>query len=145
MKWTAADDAALLQAMQGSTRKEVSWVTVAESVPGKNADQVRLRWLHSADPSIKKGPFSRAEDVRLKELYAIYGNQWTSIAENMIGRRPRQIRTRWCRTLDPALTFTAWTATEDEKLTTLVSLHGQSWAVIADLLGNRSDIQVRKR
>ena len=49
----------------GDTSGSINWNAVAHFVPGRTPTQCSHRWAKSADPNIKKGAWSRAEDIAL--------------------------------------------------------------------------------
>jgi hypothetical protein len=93
-------------------------------------------------------PWTMWEDQRLLAGIYRYGlDSWDVIAEFVGNNRTRaQCCQRWCRGLDPGIAKDAWTTENDDRLLTLVALHGnKSWTQIACELGNRCDVQCRYR
>lgn len=77
-KWSEEEDAMLSLAMSKGLK---NWGKIAEKVPGRTSKQCRERWNHYLRPGVVKTPFSASEDKALKELYEIYGNQWSAISK----------------------------------------------------------------
>ena len=61
----------------------------------RNVHQCRQKWVLSLDPSLKKGVFSRSEDLRLY-AYAFFDHtpNWPAIAKTIHGRTAKQCRER---------------------------------------------------
>ncbi|OHT14334.1 hypothetical protein TRFO_15392 [Tritrichomonas foetus] len=88
------------------------------------------------------------EDQRLLLGIHRFGlDNWALVSEFVGGGRTRsQCSQRWLRGLDPHIIKDHWRPDDDEKLLTLVALHGnKSWTQIAEDLGNRCDVQCRYR
>ena len=58
---------------------------------------------------------------------------------------PQQCQNRYQRTLDPTLRHGAWTAEEDAKLRQAVSVFGNSWTEVAEVIAGRNNEQCRDR
>ena len=73
-KWTAGEDSILAEAVLVGTRphlvyfgtvlsvripagSRICWNTIAERLPGRSNKSCRKRWIHSLDPSLRKGLF----------------------------------------------------------------------------------------
>jgi hypothetical protein len=96
----------------------------------------------------KTRPWIVYEDQRL--LAAIYRfglDSWISIASFVgNGRTRSQCFQRWNRGLDPRICKGNWMIQEETRLMNLVKENGEkSWTKIAQLMGNRSDVQCRYR
>ena len=72
----------------------LSWVQIAERIPGRDRVSCRARWVDHLDPSVKKGPWTPEEDAILVEAQKRLGNKWMMIAELLPGRGPGTIRNR---------------------------------------------------
>lgn len=88
------------------------------------------------------------EDKRLLVGIHRYGlDDWQSVA-NFVGnsRSKSQCSQRWVRGLDPRISKEKWTPEDEKQLEELVNRYGsKSWTKIAQLMGNRSDVQCRYR
>jgi hypothetical protein len=91
-------------------------------------------------------PWTTGEDQRLLAGIVRFGlDNWQAVAHFVgSGRNRAQCSQRWSRGLNPRISKRAWTAAEDQQLQDLVRQYGEkSWAKIASILGNRSDVQCR--
>ena len=110
----------------------------------RNTEKLKQQSLRTGRKVIQN--WTEEEDRRL--LYAIhkYGQgDWNVIADFCAnGRNRSQCAQRWNRVLDPRISKDPWTEAEEQRLKELVDEHGEkSWKIIADILGNRTDIQCR--
>ncbi|EAX91929.1 Myb-like DNA-binding domain containing protein [Trichomonas vaginalis G3] len=86
------------------------------------------------------------EDQRLVAGIFRFGfDSWIRVANFVGGGRTRaQCAQRWTRGLNPKICKKGWTPEEDSQLLNYVRIYGnKSWAKIAHILGNRSDVQCR--
>ncbi|KVH97787.1 Homeodomain-like protein [Cynara cardunculus var. scolymus] len=91
-----------------------------------------------------RGHWRPAEDVKLKELVALYGPQnWNLIAEKLEGRSGKSCRLRWFNQLDPRINRRAFSEEEEERLMTAHRLYGNKWALMARLFPGRTDNAVK--
>jgi len=94
----------------------------------------------------KKHPWTSVEDQRLLAGIARFGlDNWQAVAAFVgNGRNRAQCSQRWSRGLNPRISKKGWTVAEEKRLHELVRQYGEkSWAKIASILGNRSDVQCR--
>ena len=90
--FTAEEDDLLRRAMEDSF---VSWVKLAERIPGRTARQCRDRWVNYLAPQNRNGPWSPEEDSLLWEKYRLHGPQWARIARFLNGRSENNVKNRW--------------------------------------------------
>ena len=90
--------------------------------------------------------WTSAEDQRLLGGVIRFGlDNWQAVARYLgNGRNRAQCSQRWARGLNPRISKKPWTPEEDRELERLVRQYGEkSWAKIASIMGNRSDVQCR--
>lgn len=90
-------------------------------------------------------PFSKDEDIKLKELVNNYGTNWNVISEKMGNRNARQCKERWTNYLSPNVIMKPWTSEEDEFLKSKLAEFGPKWVKISSFFPNRTDIQLKNR
>ena len=85
-----------------------------------------------------KGPWSKEEDGRLKQLVEQHGlKKWKVIASFLPGRDCKGCRERWTEHVNPDIQKGKWTAEEESTLIHAHRVHGSKWAQIAALLAGR--------
>ncbi|KAK9688230.1 Myb-like DNA-binding domain [Popillia japonica] len=90
------------------------WEKIAEYFPDRSDVQCQQRWTKVVNPELVKGPWTKEEDEKVKELVKKYGpKKWTLIARHLKGRIGKQCRERWHNHLDPNINKSAWTEQED--------------------------------
>jgi hypothetical protein len=97
-------------------------------------------------PRKKTHPWTKYEDQRLLCAINRFGlKDWASVSLFVGNQRTRaQCSQRWSRALDPRISKVLWTQDEEQRLRSLVEMHGsRAWARISAELGNRSDAQCR--
>lgn len=74
----------------------VSWIKVAEVVPGRDDTRCRDKWVRSLDPSLKTDSWTEEEDQLLLKLVDKFGaGHWAQIAQFLHGRTDNASMLRW--------------------------------------------------
>jgi len=116
-----------------------NWKKIAEvAFKSKKTDvQCLHRWQKVLDPKLHKGPWTKEEDEKLKELVDIYGpKKWSVIAQHFPGRIGKQCRERWHNHLNPNISKSPWTKAEDRMIVLLYRQIGSKWAEMSKHLQN---------
>merc|ERR1712157_338830 len=98
-KWTPDEDNKLRQLVQKyETRNARVWKLISEGMGyTRNHKQVRDRWRHHLDPSLRRGPWTEQEDKLLLKIHEEYQDahrKWTKISSKITGRSPEHVRRR---------------------------------------------------
>merc|ERR1719310_441046 len=128
--WTAAEDAAMLNAIAKHGAR--NWKVIAAAVPGRTHAQCLQRWAKAKRPGLKKGYWTKAEDDLLRSLVALlHSTNNTSTSASTTG------------------TTATTTATATATATTTAKVHivpsRSSWANIARQITGRTSKQCRER
>ncbi|KAJ1929500.1 hypothetical protein IWQ60_001112 [Tieghemiomyces parasiticus] len=129
--WTPGEDAALRQAVEHYGANTEQWPAIAACVPGRGNKSCRKRWNQSLDPALRRGAWTRQEDLILGHAVERYGHQWSRIARMIEGRTDDQCAKRWREALDPAIDRNTWTVADDTRLLAAVAELGSQWQRIA--------------
>ena len=76
--WSAEECDLLLQVTKGI--EDPKWIEVAEHFPGKSSIEVRRKYFTLKQEGIKKGKWTREEDIKVIVGQKTYGNEWVKIA-----------------------------------------------------------------
>ena len=146
----------------------VVWSQVSACLPGRNSKSCRKRWIHSLDPTLRKGAFpfhhlpriyptdilllnptlgrwTEEEDTLLTTAVEKYGTSWFQVAKMLPGRTDDQCAKRWRENLDPAISRKPWTEEDDELLMETYERIGKRWKDIASRFEGRPPVYCRNR
>mmetsp|Transcript_6667 Transcript_6667/g.17937 ORF Transcript_6667/g.17937 Transcript_6667/m.17937 type:complete len:208 (+) Transcript_6667:258-881(+) len=96
VRWTAAEDARLVQLVQQHGARH--WDKLAAHFDARNGSQLRSRWTHRLADMSSSRPFSASEDEFIMQEFRARGASWTRIAERMERRLAHDVLNR-CRLL----------------------------------------------
>ncbi|XP_028796893.1 transcription factor MYB101-like [Neltuma alba] len=113
-----------------------------EAVEATNAEASRDG---EAKQSMKKGPWTAAEDAILMEYVNKYGEgNWNSVQKNCgLTRCGKSCRLRWANHLRPNLKKGAFSQEEEQLIVELHAKLGNKWARMASLLPGRTDNEIK--
>ena len=146
-KWTEQEDNYLKEVVERCRfGSYIPWSKVAYFMPGRSKSQVFNRWAYSLNPSIKRGRFTKEENILMVAAVRRYGTDFSRVARFLPGRTSIQIRERYKTYLKYHSTGEPWTQRDDDLLMSLVAEHGEgNWSKICQHFGNRNRTQVRHR
>uniref|UniRef100_A0A4W4EAG6 Cyclin-D-binding Myb-like transcription factor 1 n=1 Tax=Electrophorus electricus TaxID=8005 RepID=A0A4W4EAG6_ELEEL len=115
---------------------------------------VYRRVLRMYDNRNHVGKYTQEEIEKLKELRQKHGNDWATIGA-ALGRSASSVKDR-CRLMKDTCNTGKWTEEEEKRLAEVVHeltgteagdvvTQGVSWALVADLVGTRSEKQCRSK
>ncbi|KAL3458758.1 Homeodomain-like protein [Aspergillus heterothallicus] len=133
--WTPEEDRILKQEVKTAQSKgvNVSWHEIAAFLPGRTNKDCRKRWYGTTAAKVKKGPWTEAEDDRLRKAIERHGTKWATVASVVGTRLPDQCSKRWTHAINPEIDHSPWTPQEDQMLIQNVNKHGNYWQQIVSL------------
>ena len=111
------------------------------------SSQCQSRYTRSLDPSLIRGAWTEEEDTKLRRAVEVYGHAWSEVCNFVSGRSSEQCRERWQDFVNPAVSRTKWTESDDEALLGVIEQVGEGrWKEISRVLNNgRTDSMVSVR
>ncbi|GAB5591054.1 hypothetical protein Unana1_05954 [Umbelopsis nana] len=135
--WTEEEDELL---RRGVERYGQSWTRIArESLPHRSRQSLRHRYVETLSGDLKHGGWSEEEQKLLLERVIMFGaNNWTKVAQGIVGRDARMCKQAWNLKVDPSLRKNDWEDIELRIFWNLVQKKGKQWNYIASQLPGRS-------
>ncbi|THV05502.1 hypothetical protein K435DRAFT_961250 [Dendrothele bispora CBS 962.96] len=143
-EWTKAESEMVkLIVQRRQEEQKVHWVDIAKELD-TNRTPIECMRRGITRP---RHVWSVEGDRRLLEGIQLYGiENWSHVALHVSEHAtPGQCQMRYMRTLDPALKKGAWSAEEDERLQSVVSVLGPVWQEVAVFVPGRTNEQCRER
>jgi len=151
-KWTPEEDKALLLGVKMSRDRgeKVNFRTIAAAFLDRSSKQAKERWENSLNPDIRKGRWSRKEELQLIDLMVEYGQNWAAIQSKMPTRALHCVKAKGRLLLGERLSLLnmkseethnrEWSQNEIYELVTLHGLYGYDLKRISLLLGTGRSI-----
>lgn len=166
--WTQEEDAKLCDLVRQQGRSQ--WAKVAVHFPTRDRKRCRERFVNHLDPQLKQqerrqdDTWTDDEETLLVGLHRELGNKWATIARNLPGRSPEDVKNRFLARAarqqlaigsqsssqagenEPRVKTRAppkrWSKDEAKTLRSLVQTHGATnWLFLASHLPGRTDLQ----
>ncbi len=99
-KWTAEEDAKLKFLVLKYNNR--NWNLISKEFENKTSIQCFSRFKRIR-AGIKKGNWTKEEDMIIVEMYKNLGSKWCKISQSLINRNGKQIRDRYVNILDPKI------------------------------------------
>ncbi|KAH6921286.1 hypothetical protein HPB50_027730 [Hyalomma asiaticum] len=142
-----------LEELLEQSSRPIDWLRIAAA--DMNADRTafgcEMRWRNLLDVRLNQGPWTSAEDERLRTFVAKYGeHNWDKIAEEMkSGRSAFQCATHYSSKLVTRHNSGTFSDEENHKLQQLVAVCAKGddipWAQVSHFMDSRSKKQVMNR
>lgn len=150
-KWTACEDEVLINAVNSYCQspppthpftpfivvcisapgEKINWIKIAELIEGRSNKACRKRWIHSLNPTLRKGRWTLQEDELLMKAIRKHGHCWHKVAKYLPGRTDDQAAKRFREKLDPGIAKSPWTEEEDRILLEMWRKVGCRWNLIS--------------
>jgi hypothetical protein len=72
-----------------------SWSAIAGRMPGRTARQCKDRYCTYLCPTVRKAPWTEAEDSLLFQKVREHGQRWSDISKFFDGRTANSVKNRW--------------------------------------------------
>jgi hypothetical protein len=92
-KWSPSEDEQLRAAVEKMGERR--WKRIAECVSDRSHVQCLQRWQQVLRPGLRKGPWTKQEDVLLRKAILDNVTSWAEVSTVVDGRSAKQCRERW--------------------------------------------------
>lgn len=153
LQWSKDEEKLLVDLVQDTHR---NWILVSERLNSKRTVSecfIQYQTISSKiHPTRRK--WTKKEDEQLIQSVSLYGDRdWQQVASVMPeGRTGQQCMSRWTKSINPDIHHGKWTKYEDDRLIAIMNILGNhsdakhsKWALISQLVPNRTDVQCRER
>lgn len=130
-KWGEYEDRVLhgLASKFVERKEKINFKKIANQLPGRTAKQCREHWLSTLNPDLKKGRWTKVEEINLLDLMTAHGKSWSIIAKQIPGRAEHSVKAKGRLMLGERLksipqSAVNYSATEEQKQK-LFMLHQQ--------------------
>lgn len=123
--------ASLIRLHVTATGEKINWIKIAELIEGRSNKACRKRWIHSLNPTLRKGRWTLQEDELLLRAIRKHGHCWHKVAKYLPGRTDDQAAKRFREKLDPGIAKTPWSEEEDGILLDMWRKVGCRWNLIS--------------
>lgn len=151
--WSEEEEKLLIELVKDTNR---NWILVSERLKPRTVSEC---FMHYRVMSNKTCPirrkWSKEEDEKLIQAVSVCGDRdWQQVASIMPeGRTGQQCMSRWTKSINPNIHHGKWTKEEDDRLIAIMNVFGghsddvkqKKWALISQLVPNRTDVQCRER
>ncbi|XP_067002331.2 snRNA-activating protein complex subunit 4 [Anabrus simplex] len=146
-KWTDEESENLCKLVNNfQVGDYIPWAKVTYYMDGRTKNQVYSHWCYVANPDIKKGKFTKEEDIVIVAGARNFGLDFSRIARLLPNRTSIQVRQRFNTLLHAQRCPPPWTSEDDVLILELVSKYGEGhWKEIAEHFPFRTNYQVRFR
>ncbi|KAH8926345.1 hypothetical protein BT69DRAFT_1348091, partial [Atractiella rhizophila] len=95
--WSKQEDNILKQVIRRHGPRQ--WVNISRLAEDigmfRDAKQCRERFVNHLSPRVIKRPWTTEEDLEILRLQRKYGNRWSKISRELVGRSDNDIKNRW--------------------------------------------------
>ena len=140
--WNSEEDETLLCLCHNLGNKQ--WKAISKYLPGRTNMQCSSRYKR-IKPGVRKGKWTRKEDLQLINLVNIHGTKWSMINKSMTTRSGKQIRERYLNILQPGINKNKFSLEEDQIIIQKYEELGTKWQEISQFLTNRTGEKVKNR
>ncbi len=142
--WTKEEDDIILK--EGSKCNSIKdWDNIWKLLENNKSRYQCFRRFLTINPKIRKGRFSKEEDLKLSKLISQYGKNWNLISEILQTRTQKQIKNRFENNLDPVLKKEKFTKEDDNLIMELFNIFENKWSKYQNYFPSRSLKSIKNR